>query len=89
MIEKATVLKNLKSKNDEIKHYIKAEGSPQLRVDSLIAKMEYLPDIDKIAYYEESANMIRFISSETGEPTNKCLEITPKKLVVNISSVKK
>lgn len=66
VIEKATVLKNLKSKNDEIKHYIKAEGPPQLRVDSLIAKMEYLSDIDKIAYYEESANMIRFISSETG-----------------------
>lgn len=55
----------------------------------MIAKMEYLSDIDKIAYYEDSANTIHFLSAETGEPTSKVLEITPKKLVVNISSVKK
>ena len=55
----------------------------------MILKLEYLSDLDKIAYYEESANCIYFINAETGDLCNKVLSITPKKLVVNISSVKK
>jgi hypothetical protein len=35
--------------------------------------MEYLPDIDKIAYYEDTANTIHFLSADTGEPTPKVL----------------
>jgi hypothetical protein len=89
IIEKATVLKNLKSKNDEIKHYIKSEVAPKLRIDGLIQKLEYLPDLDKIAYYEEGSNIIYFLNAENGELSQKNLNITPKKLVVNISSVKK
>lgn len=89
IIEKATVLKNLKSKNDEIKNYIKSEVTPKIKIDNLVQKLEYLPDLDKIAYYEEASNVIYFIHAETGEPFPKSLPITPKQLVVNISSVKK
>jgi hypothetical protein len=51
--------------------------------------LEYLPDLDKIAYYEEGSNIIYFLNAENGELSQKNLNITPKKLVVNISSVKK
>ena len=51
IIEKATVLKNLKSKNDEIKHYIKSEHVPRAKADAPIQKIEYLPDSDRLAYY--------------------------------------
>jgi len=63
IIEKATVLKNLKSKNDEIKHYIKSEITPKLRIDGLIHKLEYLPEIDKIAFFEEGSNTISFLNA--------------------------
>ena len=39
IIEKATVLKNLKSKNDEIKHYVRSEHTPKARVDTVIQKI--------------------------------------------------
>jgi hypothetical protein len=83
------VLKNLKTKNDEIKHYIKSEITPKAKIDGLVHKLEYLSDIDKIAYYEEGSNIINFINSDNGEICPKSLHITPKQLVVNISSVKK
>ena len=83
------MLKNLKTKNDEIKHYIKSEITPKAKIDGLVHKLEYLSDIDKIAYYEEGSNIINFINSDNGEICPKSLHITPKQLVVNISSVKK
>lgn len=51
--------------------------------------MQYIPDLDKIAYYEEASNVIYFLNADNGEPFPKTLPITPKQLVVNISSVKK
>lgn len=89
IIEKATVLKNLKSKNDEIKHYIKSEVATKVKIDGCVQKVEYLHDIDKIAYYEEGSNMIYFLNADNGQICPRSLPITPKQLVVNISSVKK
>jgi hypothetical protein len=48
-----------------------------------------LPDLDKIAYYEEGNNVIYFINADNGQLCPRNLPITPKQLVVNISSVKK
>ena len=89
IIEKATVLKNLKSKNDEIKSYIKSQVTPKVKIDTLVNKLEYISDMDKIAYYQEASNVIYFMNAENGELFPKNLPITPKQLVVNISSVKK
>jgi len=83
------VLKNLKSKNDEIKHYIKSEVATKVKIDGCVQKVEYLHDIDKIAYYEEGSNMIYFLNADNGQICPRSLPITPKQLVVNISSVKK
>ena len=49
-----------------MKQYIKSENTPRIRIDTVIAKMEYLSDIDKIAYYEDTANTIHFLSADTG-----------------------
>jgi hypothetical protein len=51
VIEKATVLKNLKSKADEVKHYIKSDLPIKARIDNMIQKAEYIPEHDKIAYF--------------------------------------
>jgi Bicoid-interacting protein 3 (Bin3) len=59
VIEKATVLNNIKSKTDEIKNYTKAFIKP---LDSLgmakkfnlpITKVKYISSMDRIAFYEE------------------------------------
>ena len=89
IIEKATVLKNLKSKADEIKHYIRSKVKPKIKIDGVIQKAAYIPELDKIAFYEESSNKINFMNVETGEISQKNINVDPKKLVVNISSVKK
>ena len=52
VIEKATVLKNLKTKADQVKHYVKSQLPMKMRIDTIIHKMEYLPDIDKVAYFQ-------------------------------------
>ena len=83
------MLKNLKSKADEVKQYIRSKVRPKIKIDGLIHKTEYIPDMDRIAFYEESSNKIHFMNLETGELNSKSLQINPKKLVVNISSVKK
>jgi hypothetical protein len=45
--------------------------------------------LEKIAFYEEGSNKIAFMNLENGEISQKGISIDPKKLVVNISSVKK
>ena len=89
IIEKATVLKNLKSKADEIKNDVRSKVKPKMKIDGIIQKSEYIDDIDKIAFYEEGSNKISFMNVDTGEISQKNITVDPKKLVVNISSVKK
>ena len=38
VIEKATVLKNLKSKADEIKNYVRSKVKPKIKIDGVIQK---------------------------------------------------
>lgn len=38
IIQKATVLKNLKSKADEVKHYVKSKVKPKMKIDGIIQK---------------------------------------------------
>lgn len=39
VIEKATVLKNLKSKADEVKNYVKSDLPVKIKIDSTIQKL--------------------------------------------------
>jgi hypothetical protein len=39
VIEKATVLKNLKSKTDEVKHYVKSDLPIKAKIESNIQKL--------------------------------------------------
>lgn len=52
VIQKATVLKNLKSKAEEVKHYVKSDLPIKARIDNMIQKVEYIPQLDKIAFFE-------------------------------------
>ena len=60
-----------------------------MKIDGIIQKCEYINDLDKIAFYEEGENKIFFMNVDTGEISQKNITVDPKKLVVNISSVKK
>ena len=62
IIEKATVLKNLKSKADEIKHYVRSKVRPKMKIDGTIQKSQYIEDLDKIAFFEEGSNKISFMN---------------------------
>lgn len=60
-----------------------------MKVDGIIQKCQFIDDLEKIAFYEEGSNKIAFMNLENGEISQKGISIDPKKLVVNISSVKK
>lgn len=75
VIEKATVLNNIKSKADEIKSYTKSNTRPmQLdqnkllphKFNNLVSKIIYIPHIDRLALYEEGSAEIHFMHPETG-----------------------
>jgi len=63
--------------------------TPKLHIDGIVHKLEYLGESNKIAFFEEGSNTIQFINAETGELSPQNLNVMPKQLVVNISSVKK
>ena len=52
IIEKAIVLKNLKSKSEEIKRYVKSDVEPKIKIDGIIQKAEYIKDLYKMAFFE-------------------------------------
>ena len=97
MIEKATVLNNIKSKTDEIKQYTKSTIRPipqnsriSQKFNQPITKIIYMGgSIDKLAFYEEQSSEIQFMSPETGVMNPKTLKVIPKPLVVKISTVSK
>jgi len=109
IIEKATVLNNIKTKQDEIKSYtlsttklqfkaasvlksdeVKSESaSIQPKFFNAINKVLYIPDIDRVAFYQEGSDKIYFMNHESGILNSKELTIIPKPLSVELSSVKK
>ncbi|KRX07968.1 WD40-repeat-containing domain [Pseudocohnilembus persalinus] len=106
IIEKATVLNNIKSKSDEIKQYSKSAIRPVLqkkeqqnkeqhkeqnkavyKFENLIQKVIYLPNIDRLAMFEEGSCEIIFVNPETGVINQKNLVVKPKPIPVEISKV--
>ena len=108
IIEKATVLNNIKTKQDEIKSYTLSTTKLQFKASNLlksdeaksdatvfpkffnaISKVIYIPDIDRIAFYQEGSDKIYFMNHESGILNSKELTIIPEPLKVELSSVKK
>ncbi|KAL4503262.1 hypothetical protein ABPG72_000868 [Tetrahymena utriculariae] len=97
VIEKATVLNNIKTKVDEIKTYTKSQVKPLQaqtkhlthKFNNLVTKILYIPHIDRLALYEEGSAEILFMNPETGVMNNKTLKVVPKSLFVTSSTVKK
>ena len=58
IIEKATVLNNIKTKQDEIKSYSKNSFRPDRKFNNLITKIIYMSDIDRIAFIEEGSDEV-------------------------------
>ena len=58
IIEKATVLNNIKIKQDEIKQYVKSQFRPDKKFENLITKVIYISHIDRIAYIEEGSDEV-------------------------------
>ena len=56
IIEKATVLNNIKTKQDEIKLYTKSNVKPTEKFQQIISKVIYIPEIDRIAFYEDGSD---------------------------------
>lgn len=89
IIEKATVLNNIKTKQDEIKTYTLSTTKLQTKFYIPIAKVVFMPDIDRIAFYQEGCDEIFFMNHDSGVLNTKGLKICPKPLSVELSSVKK
>lgn len=100
VIEKATVLNNIKTKADEIKQYTKSPAKPisaagkgiNYKFNNLLTKIVYISHMDKLAFYEEGNNEVMFMNPDSGlmgMPNGKPLKVVPKPLIVKINSVKK
>lgn len=89
IIEKATILKNLRVKNEEIKSYTRVPVKLGSKPDSPIVKVEYIADLNRLAFFEEGSHIVQFMDPDTGDCMSKPLVISPKQLVVSMSSVKK
>jgi hypothetical protein len=68
---------------------VKSGTEPRIKIDGIIQKAEYIKDIERMAFFEEGSSKIYFMDVNDGTVLGKPLEIVPKKLVINISSVKK
>ncbi|CAD8044697.1 unnamed protein product [Paramecium primaurelia] len=66
IIEKATVLNNIKSKQDEIKLYTKSNMKPFKKFTQIITRVIYIKEIDKIAFFEEGSDEIQFMTPDGG-----------------------
>ena len=66
IIEKATVLNNIKNKSDEIKSYTPVTLKIGHKFSNLIVKTVYIKELDRLAVLEEESDIIYFISPETG-----------------------
>lgn len=100
VIEKATVLNNIKSKSDEIKQYTKSHVKPiqqsqqsaqkmPYKFNNPLTKIVYLPNIDRLAFYEEGSSEIFFMNPDSGLLNQKSLKVVPKPLIVKVNQVKK
>ncbi len=55
----------------------------------MINKVIYIPDIDKIAFYEESSDEIFLMNHETGTLHNRFLMVLPEPEKVHVTAVRK
>ena len=89
IIEKATVLNNIKTKLDEIKSYTISSTKLTQKFNMPLSKVVYIPDIDRIVFFEEGSDTINLMNHETGTLNLKGLTVTPKPLTVEITSVRR
>jgi len=89
IIEKATVLNNIKTKQDEIKLYTKSNVKPDKKFQQIISKVIYIPEIDRIAFYEDGSDCVQVINPDGQIGIAKPLQVCPKPLVVQMSTVKR
>jgi len=96
IIQKATVINKIKTKGEEIKLYTKSEVRPlaaatrkAIKFGVLLAKVIYIPKLDKLAFFEENSDEVMFMRPDNGVLSGKNLKVHPKPLVVKISQVKK
>jgi hypothetical protein len=68
---------------------VKSDTKPRIKIDGIIQKAEYIKDIEKMVFFEEGSSKIYFMDVNDGTVLAKPFEIVPKKLVINISSIKK
>ncbi len=73
IIEKATVLNNIKHKSDEVKNYTPAHIKIGKKFPNLLTKAVYIEEIDRIAILEEGTDEILFINHDTGAINDKKL----------------
>lgn len=88
IIEKATVLNNIKSKQDEIKLYTRSNMKTEKKFLQMITKVIYIKEIDRIAFFEDGSDEIQFMTPE-GAGGFKPLKIIPISDKVQTTTVKK
>ena len=64
IIEKATVLNNITTKQDEIKQYTRSNYKPDRKFNNLITKIIYIQDIDRIAFFEDGSDEVQVLHTD-------------------------
>ena len=70
IIEKASVLNNVKHQMDEIKKYTYRRITLGKEITMPIWKLVYISDLNLIAYVEEESQKIYFLNAKNGERLN-------------------
>lgn len=80
IIEKAAVLNTMKSKNEEIKSYHRNPMKLNMKFNNPIAKVIYINALNKIAFFEETSDVVHLADPKTGEIIkNRSLKVSLKK----------
>ena len=66
IIEKATVLKNLKTKSDEVKSYTRVALKHKVKVESPISKCIFIEGLNRVAMFQEGTNVVNFLNPQNG-----------------------
>lgn len=77
IIEKALVINNMKTKQQQVNSYTHSNVTVKHKFLNLISKSTYVPEMDRIACFEEGTNKILFYNMENGQMNDSYLEVKP------------
>ena len=77
----------MKTKKQEVKSYTTSKVPVKHKFTNLVQKCTYIPEMDRLACFEEGTNKVLFYCLETGFMNDLPLEVKPKPLKSQMTMV--